>query len=216
MSKVIITGATGMIGGIILQECLQSNEISEVISIARRPSKVSHTKLKEVVLLDFNDYSGHEKLFEDVDIVYYCLGVYTGAVPDDKFKEITYDYTVAFIDVLKQYSPDAYFCFLSGQGADRTEKSKMSFAKYKGMAENYLLEEIDNAWSFRPSYIYPVEKRNEPNLGYKIFRALYPLVKLFGKKFSIKSTELAHAMFKVGLKGNSKSILENDEIQERL
>lgn len=209
---VIITGATGMIGNIILEKCINSSEIGKIVSFVRRSSGVSSDKLEEVVLSDFKDYSLYENYFKDVDIAYFCIGVYTGQVSDAEFKEITVDYTVAFVDALKKASPKANFCFLSGGGADKTEKSKISFARYKGTAENYIFNNLDNACSFRPAYIYPVEKRKEPNVTYKITRALYPVIKLFGDKMSIKSTELGEAMFKVGMRGTEEHIFENADI----
>jgi len=80
------------------------------------------------------------------------------------------------------------------------------------MAENQISNLNLKFYSFRPAYIYPVEPRIEPNVGYKIFKALYPIIKVFGKKYSIKSTELANSMFYVGLNGSDKQILENEDI----
>lgn len=212
MKKVLITGATGMIGNLVLKHCLEDKTITEVISFSRRSAGINQGKLTEVLVKDFTDLSSFEVYFSNVDIVYYCLGIYTGAVPQDEFKVITYDYTVEFGELLKKNSPHARFCFLSGAGADRKEKSRMIFAKSKGMAENYLFRHFQKAHSFRPGYIYPVEKRKEPNFSYIISRKLYPVFKLFGNNFSIKSTELAKAIFKVGLNGSDKEILENRDI----
>lgn len=216
MKNVLITGTTGMVGGIVLQHCLQSSEINKITSFVRKPSGITHNKLQEIVISDFMDYSGIEKTFENIDIVYFCIGVYTGAVSDDIFKEITVDYTKSFVDVLKKKSPNAMFCFLSGAGADSTEKSRVSFAKYKGMAENYLLRSLKNVYLFRPGYIYPVEKRKEPNFAYRVSRFLYPVIKLFGKNMSIKSTELGQAIFKTGLNKKGQTILENEQILQIL
>lgn len=215
--KAIITGGTGMIGGIILRHCLASPQITKVVSLVRKPSGFSHEKLEEVVHKDFLSYQGKEEVFKDVSIVYFCIGVYTGAVPDDKFREITVDYAKVFADMLKMHSPDARFCFLSGGGADQTEKSRTSFARYKGMAENYLQsQKFGGLYLFRPGYIYPVERRKEPNAFYSISRSLYPVMKLLGKNFSIKSTELGEAMFLAGIHGAEKSILENRDIMDLL
>lgn len=216
MKNVLITGASGMIGSIVLKHCLQSSEINKITSFVRKPSGLKHKKLEEKIIKEFTNYSDVEEYFENIDIVYFCIGVYTGTVSDDKFKEITVDYTKSFVDVIKKKSPNAMFCFLSGAGADRTEKSKVSFAKYKGMAENYLFNNLQNVYSFRPGYIYPVEKRKEPNYTYKVSRFLYPLIKLFGKNMSIKSTELGLAIFKTGLYKKGQAILENKQILQIL
>jgi len=211
--KVILTGATGMTGGIILQHCLQSNEIQQVISLSRKKCNLAHPKLIEILHNDFGNYDNISSYFEGIDIAYFCIGAYTGVASNEMFKKITVDFAYAFSDVLKTNSPNATLCFLSGSGADQSEKSRIAFAKYKGMAENYLLSKnFEQLYIFRPGYIYPVEKRKEPNLTYSISRMLYPFIKLFGGNFSIKSTELAQSMFNVGLKGTQKTILENRDI----
>ncbi|MEI6190484.1 MAG: NAD-dependent epimerase/dehydratase family protein [Chitinophagia bacterium] len=211
--KVLITGASGMIGGIILDLCLQDDRISEVVSLVRKPSSVKHKKLTELLVEDFMRYEDFQPVFENIDIVFYCVGVYTGSVPRDAFRKITVDYPLALATVLYKHSPGLRFCLLSGQGADRKEQSKLMFAKDKGTIEN-LLSKIgfDSFYSFRPGYIYPVSPRKEPNFSYRLFRGLYPVLKLMGKGFSIKSTELARAMFMVGLEGASKEVLENGDI----
>ena len=186
---------------------------TEIVSISRKSTGITHPKLVEVIrdnFLDYNDIGDH---FKSVDTAYYCLGVYTGAVPDATFKKITLDYTNAFADVLKDYSPKATFCLLSGAGADQTEKSSTSFARYKGMSENYLIKkEFENLFIFRPAYIYPVEKRKSPNIMYTVSRLLYPVIRILGDKVSIKSTELAEAIFNAGMNSPKKMILENQDI----
>lgn len=210
--KVIVTGGSGMVGKLVLNNCLNSDKITEVRSLVRKPTGQKHNKLTEIVIENFEDYSVQEALFEDISSAFFCLGVYTGQVSDDLFKKITVNYAVEFAKTLEKNSPQATLCLLSGEGADRTEKSKTSFALYKGMAENQIAQLNLKLYSFRPAYIYPVDARKEPNVGYKIMRALYPLVKLLGEKYSIKSKELANAMFNVGMNGADKQILENLDI----
>lgn len=210
--KVIVTGSTGMVGKLVLTNCLNSDKINEVISFVRKPTGQINKKLTEIVITDFEDYSKHENLFKDIRVAFFCLGVYTGEVPDDLFKKITVNYAVQFAKTLEKNSPQATICLLSGAGADITEKSKTSFARYKGMAENQIAKMNLKFYSFRPAYIYPVVPREEPNFAYRIIKVLYPLLKAFGEKYSIKSTELANAIFNVGLNGADKQILENQDI----
>jgi len=206
-----------MVGGIVLRECLGSAEVGKVTSIVRRTSGIDHPKLKEVILEDFLDYTRKENHFENQDAAYFCLGAYTGAVSDDLFKKITVDFTNAFADALKAGSPNATFCLLSGQGADQKEKSRISFARYKGMSENYLIKkDFGNLNLFRPGYIYPVEKREEPNFSYRIFRKLYPLMKSVFSSGVITSEELGKAIFKAGIEGSNHLVLENMEIKNTL
>lgn len=210
--KIIIAGGTGMIGGLILEHCLNSTEVYEVRSLVRKPTAREHSKLNEVVIENFEDYSNYADLFKNIDVAFFCIGVYTGQVPDPMFKRITVNYAVEFATALKLGSPKSTLCMLSGMGADRTEKSRTAFAKYKGMAENQISILNIKFHSIRPGYIYPVEPRKEPNLGYKFFRFIYPLTKLLGKGSSIKSSELALAMFKIGLNGAQTEIIENRDI----
>ena len=213
--KVIIIGASGMIGGIILNLCINDNSISEIISLVRKPSGIKHDKLNEIVISDFLNYDACAPYFANADVVYYCLGVYTGAVASNLFRKITVDYPIALAKSVFAKSPNARFCLLSGQGADSTEKTKVMFARDKGAAENALSKiGFASFISFRPGYIYPVESRTEPNLMYKIMRWLYPIIKLFGKNVSIESTTLGSVMHYVGLHGASKSILENSDMRE--
>jgi uncharacterized protein YbjT (DUF2867 family) len=215
--KVIVAGGTGMVGSLVLQYCSELNEITEIISLVRRPSaNYFHQKVKEIVLSDFEDYSQQASLFQHVDAAFFCIGVYTGQVPKEEFKKITVDYAVAFAGELKKNSPDATLCLLSGAGADRTEKSKTAFARYKGMAENQISNLGLSFYSFRPAYIYPVTPRKEPNVMYRISRALYPLFRALGPNYSIQSTELARAMVKVGFNGAEKEVLENQDILHQL
>ena len=156
--KALITGASGMIGGLILKHCLESDAVESIVSLVRKPSGIQDQKLVEVTVEDFAKLADLDPCFADIDVAFYCIGVYTGAVPREEFRKITVDYTQRFTDSLMQASPDAKVCFLSGLGADRKEKSRMMFAKDKGAAENYLSAHVRHLHCFRPSYIYPVEK----------------------------------------------------------
>lgn len=215
--RVVITGATGMVGGEALQICLGNPDVSEVTAIGRRPTGITDARLREVIVDDFADDSAFAGMLENQDAALYCLGAYTGAVPDDLFRRITVDYTLAFAKALREASPEAAFCFLSGQGADRTEKSRMAFARYKGMAENALLDmDFPRVHIFRPGYIYPVTPRKEPNFFYAVSRFIYPLLRRVYPNSGLPSENLANAMVHAGLYGtgeNKDPILENKDIR---
>jgi uncharacterized protein YbjT (DUF2867 family) len=206
-----------MVGGCAPRICLDNPDVSLVTAVGRSLTGINHTKLREVVVEDFTDYSAIEDTLENQDVALFFLGAYTGAVPDALFREITVDYTVAFAKALHRISPQAAFCFLSGQGADQTEKSRMSFARYKGAAEKVLLDTgFSRVHIFRPGYIYPVTPRKEPNLMYTISRFLYPLLSRIYPNIGIPSENLAAAMVKAGLYGTSENdnpILENKDIR---
>ena len=214
MKNIIITGSNGMIGNLILKECLLREDVNSVTSITRKPSGIKHRKLVEVIHTDFLDYSKIEMHLKDKDVCFYCIGVYTGQVPKEEFKEITVDFTKAFSETLNRNSNNVTFVFLSGQGADSSEKSSILFAREKGIAENNLLSlKFDRTYIFRPGYIYPVTPRLEPNFTYELMRALYKPVSFFFKNIGLTSVQLATKMIEVGLNGGNKTIYENKDIR---
>jgi nucleoside-diphosphate-sugar epimerase len=214
MKNILLTGTNGMIGGLVLQECLNSPEVRKVISITRKPLGISHPKLTEIIHNNFLDYTAVESQFKNIDVCFYCIGVYTGQVPTQEFKKITVDFTKAFCETLKRNSPQTSICFLSGQGADGSEKSKVLFAREKGIAENFILSlQFQHTYIFRPGYIYPVTPRIEPNMAYKIMRLLYKPVSAIYPNIGVTSVQLAHKIFTTGLRGGDRIIYENKFIR---
>ncbi|MCA8915615.1 MAG: hypothetical protein KDB90_09400 [Planctomycetes bacterium] len=217
-SRVIIIGATGMIGGLALQHCLDRADVAQVTILSRRPVGISHPRLHEVLHDDFGDYSAVAAELAGHDVALFCLGAYTGVLPDDEFRRVTVDYALAFANALYAASPRAVFCFLSGQGADQSGRSRMAFARYKGEAEKGLLAiGFPRVHLFRPGYIYPVSPRREPNFAYRVMRALWPAVRLIYPNLGIASDALALAMVEAGLSGDEGApgtVLENRQIRQ--
>jgi nucleoside-diphosphate-sugar epimerase len=215
MKNVISTGSNGMIGNLILERCLADPEVSRVTSIIRKPSGISDPKLTEVIHHDFMNFDSIRNKLSGHDVCFFCIGVYTGAVPNDEFSKITVDYTRAFAEALKAQNENIRFCFLSGEGADQSEKSFILFAREKGKAENILMRTFPLLHIFRPGYIYPVQKRNEPNLMYRAMRVLYNMgLRKIYPNIGVTSVELANAMYETGIHGGTQTIYENRDIQE--
>ena len=215
MKNILITGSNGMIGKLVLENCLNSQSVATVTSITRKPTGVVHQKLTEIIHTDFLHYPGFETHFNNKDVCFFCIGVYTGQVPVDEFKTITVGFTKAFSEMLYSYSPQASFCFLSGAGADSTEKSRTLFAREKGVAENALIKlGFKNTHIFRPGYIYPVTPRKEPNIGYRIFRILYKPLSAIYSNIGVTSTQLADKITHIGLNGGEKIVYENRDISK--
>ena len=214
--SLVIVGATGMVGGYALRYALNHSAVETVTAIGRRALGLSHPKLREVLHRDFADCSALAVPLSSQDAVVFCLGTYTGAVPDGELRRITVDYTVEFVRVLRSSSPDAAFSFLSGSGADPTGRSRMAFARYKGEAETALFAAgFPRAYIFRPAYIYPVEPRQEPNFSYRLLRAIYPAFQLLLPNLVIRSDDLAKAMVDVVVRDTDerrKSVFENRDI----
>jgi uncharacterized protein YbjT (DUF2867 family) len=213
--RLVIVGATGMVGGYVLRYALEQPAIGSVTAIVRRNLGISHPKLKEVLHRDFADCSALAEVLTGQDAAVFCLGVYTGAVSDAELRKITVDYTVEFARVLRGSSPEAAFSFLSGSGADPTGQSRMAFARYKGEAEKVLLAAgFPHVYIFRPAYIYPVEPRKEPNFTYRLLRWIYPVFRTLFPNQVIRADDLARAMVDVVVLGTPEGpIFENRDIR---
>ena len=215
--RVVIVGASGMVGGYALRYALENSAVGTVTSIGRRKLGISHPKLTEVLHRDFTDCSALAETLSGQDAAVFCLGAYTGAVSDAELRKITVGYTIEFARVLRGSSPGAAFSFLSGNGADPTGRSRMAFARYKGEAEKALLGEgFPHVYLFRPAYIYPVEPRKEPNLSYRLLRAIYPVFRVLFPNQVIRADDLARAMVDVAVQETRETggqVFENRDIR---
>jgi uncharacterized protein YbjT (DUF2867 family) len=216
-TRLVIVGASGMVGGYALRYALENSAVASVTSIGRRKLGISHPKLKEVLHPDFADCSALAQTLSGQDAAIFCLGVYTGTVSDAELRTITVNYTVEFARVLRSSSPAAAFSFLSGSGADQTGRSRMPFARYKGEAENALLAAgFSHVYLFRPAYIYPVEPRKEPNFTYRLLRGIYPAFRVLFPNQVIRADDLGRAMVDVVVSETGQRwgpVLENRDIR---
>lgn len=215
--RLVIVGATGMVGGIALRHALDRPDVGAVTAIGRRKLGIAHPKLIEVLHPDFAECSALATPLANQDAVVFCLGTYTGVVTEAELRTITVDYTVEFARVLRGSSPAASIAFLSGRGADPIGRSRMPFARYKGEAEKALLSAgFQRVHLFRPAYIYPVEPRKEPNFGYRLLRGVYPAFRLLFPNLVIRADDLARVMVEAALQGTPQRegpVLENAEIR---
>ena len=199
-----------MVGSEVLDICLGSHEIRSVTTIGRQKSGLEHTKLLEIEHDDFLDFSPIEHNLCELNMCLYCLGVYQAQVSQEKFWEITVDYLDALIRALEKTGPEIRFCLFSAQGASRSERSLMRFAKAKGRAENLLLGSIlAEKYIFRPGYIKPGLKHLNTTTSAKIFEPIYRLFPAIG----VDSEVLAKAMVDVGIHGHERTVLENRDLR---
>lgn len=213
MKKVLIAGASGMVGQLVLKKAIEDSKINEIITPVRTSLGTTHKKVTEIIQKDFLDYSDWGTLLSKIDSIYYCVGVYTGTVDRSTFRKVTVDYPLALAKAVKVHSPEVTFVLLSGQGADQKEKSPFAFAMDKGIIENKLSQLLGKAfYSCRPGYIYPVTPRKEPAFSYLLSRKIYPLFKLLGKGFSITSEQLALSIFKIGQENPELNFFENKDL----
>jgi uncharacterized protein YbjT (DUF2867 family) len=215
--RLVIVGASGMVGGYALRYALDNPAVERVTSVGRKRLGISHPKLKEVLHQNFADCSALADVLVGQDAAVYCLGTYTGSVSDAELRAITADYTIEFARILRNSSPNSAFSFLSGNGADPTGRSRFAFARYKGEAEKALLAAgFPRVYLFRPAYIYPVQPRQEPNFSYWLMRALYPVFRLLFPNQVIRADDLGWAMVDVALRQTQERqhlVFENRDIR---
>src|SRR5256885_11045556 len=159
--KLIITGATGMVGSEVLHQAIADNDIDEVTAIVRRQPDAQHPKLKTIIHQNFLDYSNLTDVFKNNDALIWCLGISQNAVSKEEYIKITYDYTIAAAKAVVQTNDELKFLFISGEGADNTEQTKILFGKIKGRTENVLMQmPLKKLCIVRPGAIIPVHKQN--------------------------------------------------------
>jgi uncharacterized protein YbjT (DUF2867 family) len=215
--RLVIVGGSGMVGGYALRYALENPAVASVTAIGRKKLGISHPKLKEVLHQDFADCSSLAETLSGQDAAIFCLGTYTGSVPDAELRIITVDYTVEFARVLRLSGPNAAFSFLSGNGAAPTGRSRLAFARYKGQAEKALLGAgFQRVYLFRPAYIYPVQPRKEPNFTYRLLSVVYPVFRLLFPNQVVRADDLARAMVDVVVRRAPERqtlVLENRDIR---
>ena len=220
MSKrVIITGATGMVGKGVLYECLEHEEIEEVLLLNRSSLDIEHSKISEILIEDFSDFNEYREDLKGYDACFFCMGVSAGRVNESTFKKITYDYTLALAKVLKEVNTSFTFIYVSGQGTDSSEKGRMMWARVKGKVENDLMKmNFEQSLMFRPGAIIPLKGIKSKTPSYQIiytyFGWLLKLIKWISPNSMLDTTEIGLAMINSLLKGSNKNILEPKDIKK--
>jgi uncharacterized protein YbjT (DUF2867 family) len=217
--KVVITGATGMVGKGVLLECLDSREVDSVLLINRRSIDMNHPKLEEIVHNDFYDLSSIENQLIGYDACFFCLGVSAYRMSEEDYSKITYDLTLHFANTLLKLNPEMTFCYVSGQGTDSTEKSRMMWANVKGKTENALLAlPFKKAYMFRPGFIQPMRGIKSStkmyNTMYAIVKPFTPVLKSLFPKSITNTDKVGKAMINCVKIGYNKTHLENKDINQ--
>jgi uncharacterized protein YbjT (DUF2867 family) len=214
--KAIITGSTGMVGKGVLLECLESPEVESVLVLNRRPVRLKHERLKELIHADFLDLSAIRKDLEGYNACFFCLGVSSAGMPEEKYRTITYDLTLNFARTVLELNPGMDFVYVSGEGTDSNEKSRMAWARIKGKTENDLLAmPFRSVYMFRPGFIQPMKgiksRTRLYRILYIIFTPLYYLLKPFPKLVT-NTEKVGRAMIRVVRDGYEKRVLGNSDI----
>jgi uncharacterized protein YbjT (DUF2867 family) len=208
--RVVIFGGTGMVGREVLGQCLANDKIKSILTVGRRITGVIHGKLTEIEHGDFLDFTALEGELADIDVVYYCLGVYQSQVSKAHFWKITVDYLEALIRAFERTNKNVRFCLFSVVGASTSKNSLFGAADAKGRAESILLaSELSEKYMFRPGFIMPGATSKSPTLPAKLLEPIYRLFPVIG----IDAPELARVMVDVGISRHKMTVFENRDMR---
>ena len=215
--RVILFGATGMIGSGVLLECLADPRIESVVSVVRQASGAVHPKLHELIHDDFLDLVPVCADFADADACFFCLGISSAGMKEEDYRRVTYDFAMAAAKELLAESPNSTFCFVSGAGTDGSGRGRVMWARVKGQTEQALLAmPFKGAYMFRPGYIQPKKgvrsKTALYQMIYNVVGPLYPIMRSFMPSYLTTTVELAHAMIEAARAGDERHVLETPDI----
>jgi uncharacterized protein YbjT (DUF2867 family) len=217
LMRVVLFGASGMVGQGVLRECLLDDAVESVLSIGRNAIGPQHPKLQELVRDNFLDYSDAERRLAGFDACFFCLGVSSAGMSEERYTGVTYDLTLAAGRTLARLNPNMTFIYVSGMGTDSSEQGRSMWARVKGKTENDLLRlPFQAAYMFRPALIVPLHGIKSKTMFYRIFYValgpLLPLLKGRFPKYVTTTEQIGRAMIKVAKDGWPKPVLENFDI----
>lgn len=215
--RVILFGATGMVGQGVLRECLADQQVDSVLVVGRSTSGVDHPKVREIVHPDLFDYSGLEDELTGFDACFFCLGVSAAGMSEEAYSRISVDLTLAAARTLSRLNPEMTFIYVSGTGTDSTEEGRVMWARVKGKAENQLLQlPFKAAYMFRPGFIQPLHGIRSRTRAYRVLYSiagpLFPVFAAIAPKSVTTTERVGLAMIRVAQEGYSRTLLENSDI----
>jgi uncharacterized protein YbjT (DUF2867 family) len=215
--KIILFGATGMVGQGVLRECLADPDVTSVLAVGRSPTGQAHAKLHEVLHDNFLDFSAIESRLLGFDACFFCLGVTSVGLSEERYRHLTYDITIAAATTLARLNPGMVFIYVTGAGTDSTERGRVMWARVKGKTENDLLKlPFKGAYMFRPGAIQPLHGvRSKTAWIQAIYVVAAPLLTLLYKiapKYVTTTERVGRAMIKVAKRGFPRPVLESEDI----
>ncbi len=216
--RVILFGATGMIGSGVLIECLEDPRVTSVLVVGRSPCSVTHPKLREILHDDFTDYTAIIDQLAGHDACFFCLGVSSAGMSEEKYHYLTYELTLSAVEVLAGLNSGMTLCYVSAAGADSTEQGRIMWARVRGKIENRLLVLFKAAYMFRLAYIQPLKGvRSKTFLyraAYAIAGPLYPILRRVAPGQVTTTENVGRAMIQVAATGYRKQIIDSHAINE--
>jgi uncharacterized protein YbjT (DUF2867 family) len=215
--KVVLFGATGMVGQGVLRECLLDSGVETVLAVGRSSSGQRNAKLREIVHDNFLDFSRIESELTGFDACFFCLGVSSVGMSEERYRHLTYDITLAAAKTLSKLNPQLVFVYVTGRGTDSTEQGRLTWARIKGKTENDLLKlPFKAAYMFRPAGIQPLHGvRSKTAWVQAIYVVTAPLLSLLNRtspQFMTTTEQVGRAMIKVARDGFPRPVLESEDI----
>nr|WP_067057900.1 NAD-dependent epimerase/dehydratase family protein [Mucilaginibacter sp. L294] len=211
--KIILTGATGMVGEGVLMECLNHPEVEHVLMVNRKHFDISHPKLKELLLPDFMNLESVKEELKGYNACFFCAGISSNGLNEQEYSHITYDITMHFAETLVKLNPGMVFNFISGSHTDSTENGRFMWARVKGKTENALLKlPFKAVYTFRPGFMKPTDGQRNVKSLFKVMVFLYPVLKFVFPSLTMKQVGIS--MINAVINGYSKPILEIKDIKE--
>jgi uncharacterized protein YbjT (DUF2867 family) len=215
--KVILFGATGMVGQGVLRECLLDPGIENVLAVGRSATGQRNAKLGEILHDNFLDYSAIEAQLAGYDACFFCLGVSSVGMNEQRYRHLTYDITLAAATTLSKLDPGMVFVYVTGRGTDSTEQGRLTWARVKGKTENDLLKlPFKAAYMFRPAAIQPLHgirsKTSWYQAVYVVTAPLFGLLRRVAPKYVTTTEQVGRAMIKVARDGYPRPVLESEDI----
>lgn len=212
--KVLVTGSTGMVGEGVLQVCLDSPHIDQVVALNRKTVGFSHPKLTEILLPDFHELKTVERQLTGLDACYHCMGVSSLGIDEASYRDITYTLSVLLGETVSRLNPGSVFCYLSGAGTDATETSRMGWARLKGRTENELARmPFRSMYRYRPGFIKPLPGAKHVQAFYKYVDWFFPIGKALMPDSFSTIEEIGRSMIQVTLKPEPSLILAGKDIR---
>ena len=215
--RILLFGATGMVGQGVLHECLADGDVTQVLCVGRNPSGRTHPKLHELVVADLYDYSAVEDRLAGFDACFFCLGVSSVGMSEEDYRRVTHDLTLAAARTLARLNPQMTFVYVSGAGTDSTERGPRMWARVKGATENALMRlPFRAAYMFRPGFIQPLHGvRSKTALyraAYVIAAPVFGLLRRWRPDSVTTSVQVGRAMLAVAKRGAPAPLVEMADI----